>query len=95
MTNQWPEGIAAPLELPCACCGDQPSFDFTVDDAIWKAAIPHAFRRSVVCLRCFSGLADLNAPGWTVLRVQFAIPGLTIELLPGQVHRYAKGEESL
>jgi len=28
-------------------------------------------------------------------RVQFAIPGLTIELLPGQVHRYAKGEESL
>ena len=58
IAQKWPDGIPDKLTLPCANCGTVPYFDFTVDDAIWKAVVSEEHRLGVLCLLCFDKLAS-------------------------------------
>ncbi len=48
----------------CKICYHANAVGFTVPDEVWRAVVPEAHRESVVCLPCFTRLADERGIEW-------------------------------
>ena len=48
----------------CKLCGGVNRVGFHVPDEIWRAVVPEAVRHRVVCLGCFTALADAQLVAW-------------------------------
>jgi hypothetical protein len=48
----------------CKACWQVSAVGFMVPDGIWALAVPEALRERVLCLTCFTRLADENGVEW-------------------------------
>lgn len=48
----------------CALCHEVNRVGFRVRNEIWQAAVHERFQDSIVCLRCFTRLADEKSVIW-------------------------------
>ena len=48
----------------CKICGDINRVGFSVPDEVWSEVVPLKWRSSIVCLRCFTRLADEKLVEW-------------------------------
>ncbi len=55
---------AKPHREICSLCYEISRVGFWVPDDIWKAAIHRHFQNSIICLRCFTRLADEKSVEW-------------------------------
>jgi len=55
--------MAATREI-CKVCYRPNAVGFTVPDSVWKQVVPEALRGSVLCLQCFTTLADEVMIAW-------------------------------
>jgi len=82
----WPPGVSDGLVLPCSRCGQQPKFDYHVDDEFWREVVPPDERLGVICLPCLDRLVDVLGLGMEVgqhlRQVQFTGCSSTVFLAP-------------
>ena len=48
----------------CKICYGVNAVGFSVPDDVWRAVVPQQFQSHVVCLRCFTRLADEKLIAW-------------------------------
>ena len=48
----------------CALCHEISRIGFFVSDEVWKATIHLHYQNSIICLRCFTRLADEKSVEW-------------------------------
>ena len=58
-----PETIIPSREI-CKACHQIVRVGFTVPDEIWNIAVPEHLRNCVLCLQCFTRLADEHLLPW-------------------------------
>jgi hypothetical protein len=92
--RHWPSGVSDGLSIPCSVCGEIPPFDWRGRHETWDAVIPKPFRRGVVCLPCFAGLAREAGVriDEALEEVQFVGPGYTIGMRPYFVVEHATAQ---
>jgi hypothetical protein len=74
----------------CSLCHEVSRVGFWVPDEIWKLAVHHSQRNSIICLQCFTRLADERGVEWD-LKIQF-YPVSQITILRAR-NRLGKGEK--
>ena len=62
--KKWKPSIPSPLDAPCPYCRRIPDFNYMVSDDVWNKIVPQKYRYTVVCLRCFDGLAQKKKIDW-------------------------------
>ena len=50
----------------CALCSEVSRVGFFVPDEVWKAVVHRIHLESIICLRCFTRLADEKSVEWDV-----------------------------
>jgi hypothetical protein len=53
-----------PTREMCKLCHSVNRVGFIADSAVWEAVVPEPFRDSVVCLGCFTRIADEKLIAW-------------------------------
>jgi len=48
----------------CSLCHEVSRVGFRVPDKVWKAAVHHSQVNDIICLRCFTRLADERGVQW-------------------------------
>lgn len=48
----------------CCLCHEVSRVGFSVSNKIWKAAVHRHYQNSIICLRCFTRLADERGVEW-------------------------------
>ncbi len=48
----WPDAVSDGLSLPCKDCGQEPRFDYRVEDDFWHRHVAGDEARGVICLPC-------------------------------------------
>lgn len=59
-----------PMREICKLCWDVSRVGFRVPDDVWEAVVPGQVRNHVVCLSCFTRLADELGVRWDA-RIEF------------------------
>ncbi len=63
ISHNNPFSVGTAREI-CKICFDVNRVGFHVPDEVWQAAIPEYYGRNIVCLTCFTRLADERAIPW-------------------------------
>jgi hypothetical protein len=77
----------------CALCNEISRVDFWVPDEIWKSALHKSQLNSIICLECFTRLADERSVEWDKEIKFYPISWTThyfSTLHPGQVYKFQK-----
>lgn len=56
--------IRKPHRQFCSLCGDVCRVDFHVSDEIWRLAVHHSQLNEILCLNCFTRMADERFVDW-------------------------------
>ena len=56
--------METPTRMMCAICNKVHKFDFEVPNEMWEECIIERFRKSPVCLECFTTRADERLLKW-------------------------------
>lgn len=67
----------------CALCNEVSRVGFWVPDKIWEAAIHISHRNDVICLRCFTCLADEKGVQWDLEINFYPVSWITHKEQPG------------
>ena len=56
----------------CKMCERLDRFSYLVPNQVWRAVVPKALRREVICLACFDYLAAAKGVDYTIQTLYFA-----------------------
>lgn len=63
MNQTWPPYVALSREI-CALCSEVSRVGFWVPNQIWEAVALRGHMHDIVCLRCFTAIADEKGVEW-------------------------------